>query len=81
MKDIVERIAEYKTHTPEMLLNAALEEIRNLRSQVRSRGKLLADIFNHPDVDLPMELHQRVDRVLMFGKDTQPQASAVVDGG
>lgn len=52
--------------------------ITRLQADIRHRGRLLADIFNHPDLDLPPELERRLGRLLMFGADTE--LSVPLDG-
>ena len=40
-------------------------ELEKITERSRRRGKLLADIFNHEDVNLPLELMNRIDAEVM----------------
>lgn len=65
-----EVLAELKlrqTRTDIQVMDTAAATIIRLQAECQRKGKLLADIFNHPDVSLPDELNRRVDRLLTFG--------------
>ena len=40
-------------------------ELEKITERSRRRGNLLADIFNHEDVNLPLELMNRIDAEVM----------------
>lgn len=56
-----------RTRTDAQVMDSAAAAIIRLQNDAQRKGKLLAEIFNHPDVQLPEELNRRVDRLLTFG--------------
>jgi len=55
-------------------------ELEKITERSRRRGKLLADIFNHEDVNLPLELMNRIDAEVMGHNDRHNRPASAGPG-
>lgn len=70
---LLDEMHQRRVRTDAHVMDSAAAAIIRLQDECKRKGQLLADIFNHPDVELPPELNRRVDRMLTFGVSSNAQ--------
>lgn len=63
--DILKRLNSRLNDTDQGLMSSAVDEIMKLREEKIRRGKLLEDIFNCYEVELPHTIMHRIEAELM----------------